>query len=163
MTSSTEMPALTCDAFISEFTLGETAGRASVARPLDGKTVCIKDNIDIAVHPTGAGHPLWVKTHPVPETHAPVVESLLAAGATITGKTHLDELAYSLMGANAQYGTPPNPAAPERVPGGSSSGSASAVAAGLCDIGIGSDTGGSVRMPASFCGLFGLRPTHGRC
>jgi amidase len=86
---------------------------------------------------------------------------LLAAGARFVGKTHTEEMAWSLFGTNAHFGTPINPAAPERVPGGSSSGSASAVAAGLCDFAMGSDTGGSVRAPASFCGIFGLRPTHG--
>jgi len=89
------------------------------------------------------------------------VERLLGLGVQIVGKTHMDELAFSLMGLNARYGTPVNPAAPDRVPGGSSSGSASSVAAGLADIGLGTDTGGSVRLPASFCGLFGWRPSHG--
>jgi amidase len=87
---------------------------------------------------------------------------LLEAGATIAGKTHTEEMAFSLTGENAHYGTPLNPAAPHRVPGGSSSGSAAAVAGRLVDFAIGSDTGGSVRAPASFCGVYGIRPTHGR-
>ncbi|MCB1544080.1 MAG: amidase, partial [Rhodoblastus sp.] len=91
----------------------------------------------------------------------PAAAALLAAGAQFVGKTQTEELAWSLYGTNAHFGTPRNPAAPDRVPGGSSSGSASAVAARLCDFALGSDTGGSVRAPASFCGLFGLRPTHG--
>ena len=84
------------------------------------------------------------------------------AGATMVGKTHTDELTRGILGVNAHYGTPLNPQAPGRVPGGSSSGSAAAVAGGLVDFALGSDTGGSVRIPASFCGLYGLRPTHGR-
>ncbi|HEY0931197.1 MAG TPA: amidase, partial [Gemmatimonas sp.] len=94
--------------------------------------------------------------------HTPVLTRLLAAGATMVGKTHTEEMTFSLTGENAHYGTPINPAAPDRVPGGSSSGSASAVAGGLVDFAIGSDTGGSVRAPASFCGIYGIRPTHGR-
>jgi amidase len=91
-----------------------------------------------------------------------VVQKLLDGGARFVGKTHTSELAYSMSGHNIHYGTPRNGAAPLRIPGGSSSGSASAVSNGLCDIALGSDTGGSVRTPASYCGLFGLRPTHGR-
>mmetsp|Transcript_39155 Transcript_39155/g.92738 ORF Transcript_39155/g.92738 Transcript_39155/m.92738 type:complete len:344 (-) Transcript_39155:430-1461(-) len=87
---------------------------------------------------------------------------LLDSGATLVGKTHLDELAYSLNGENAHYGTPLNVAEPSRIPGGSSSGSAAAVAGGVADIGLGTDTAGSVRVPASYCGLHGFRPTHGR-
>jgi amidase len=91
---------------------------------------------------------------------APVVEALRKAGATMVGKTITDELAFSLEGANAHYGTPINPCCPDRIPGGSSSGSAVAVAGGLADLAIGTDTGGSVRVPASFVGVFGFRPTH---
>jgi amidase len=150
----------TDEAFISRFTLSRF-GAEHTSRCLAGKTVCIKDNIDIAGLPTGSGHPLWAVTHPIPSASAPIVETLLDVGGTIVGKTHMDELAYSLMGVNVHYGTPLNSAAPDRVPGGSSSGSASAVASGACDIGIGTDTGGSVRLPASFCGLYGLRTTYG--
>ena len=129
--------------------------------PLAGLRIAVKDNFDVAGHVTGAGHPQWARDQ-VPATRtAAVVARLQAAGAALTGKTQMDELAYSLMGQNAFYGTPPNPAAPDRMPGGSSSGSASAVASGLADAGLGSDTGGSVRIPAAFCGLWGWRPTHG--
>lgn len=129
--------------------------------PLSGKTFCAKDIYDVAGHQTGCGSPTWAATHPVATQHAPPVQDLLTAGALLKGKTRTDEIAYSLMGVNAHYGTPINTAAPDRIPGGSSSGSVSAVAAGLVDIGLGSDTGGSVRMPASFCGVYGLRTTHG--
>ena len=97
-----------------------------------------------------------------PRAHCPPVQKLLDAGATITGKTICDEFFYSVTGINAHYGTPVNVRAPGRMPGGSSSGSAAACGAGLCDFALGSDTGGSVRIPASFCGIYGLRPTHGR-
>lgn len=133
--------------------------------PSDGilseKTCVVKDNIDVNGLQTGGGNPTWAQSHDVATSHAPALQQLLEAGLKLTAKTHLDELAFSLMGTNYHYGTPINPRASDRVPGGSSSGSASAVAAGLADIGIGTDTGGSVRMPASFCGLVGLRPTHG--
>lgn len=128
---------------------------------LTGLRLAIKDNLDVAGLVSGSGHPLWAATHAAATRHAPIVARLLDAGAIPVGKTHMDELAYSLMGENAHYGTPLNPAAPGRVPGGSSSGSASAVAQGLADIALGTDTGGSVRMPASFCGLWGWRPSFG--
>ena len=128
--------------------------------PLAGKTLAIKDLYDIAGRVTGCGNPDWQRTHGAAERTAPAVQALLDAGGRIVGKTHTDELAYSLMGVNAHYGTPLNTAAPDRVPGGSSSGSVSAVAAGLADIGLGSDTGGSVRMPASFCGVYGIRTSQ---
>ena len=134
----------------------------SAVGPLAGLTVAVKDIYDIEGEQTGCGNPVWASTHGYPTGTASAVTTLLSAGATVVGKTHTDELAYSLMGANAHYGTPINVAAPDRVPGGSSSGSAAATAAGLVDIGLGSDTGGSVRLPAAFCGVFGLRPTHGR-
>ena len=130
--------------------------------PLAGLSFAVKDNIDVAGLPTGNGSPDWLATHAVPAETAPVVDVLINAGAVFMGNTHMDELAWSLMGENAHYGTPINSAAPDRVPGGSSSGSAAATAAGLVDFAVGSDTGGSVRLPASFCGLYGLRPTHGR-
>ena len=128
---------------------------------LSGLTVAVKDNFDIAGTVTGGGNPEWAEDQAPAARHASAVQTLLENGAALVGKVHMDELAYSLMGVNARFGTPENPAAPSRVPGGSSSGSASAVASGLADIGLGSDTGGSVRLPASFCGLFGWRPTHG--
>ena len=130
--------------------------------PLSGMTFAAKDIFDVAGHVTGGGNPDWQRTHGPAERTAPTVQALLDAGATLVGKTHTDELTRGIMGTNPHYGTPVNTAAPGRVPGGSSSGSASAVAGGVVDFALGSDTGGSVRMPASFCGLYGLRPTHGR-
>jgi amidase len=130
--------------------------------PLDGLTFVVKDLIDVAGHVTGGGNPDWASRQEPAPGSAPVVERLLRAGATLVGKTITDELAFSLEGENEHYGTPVNPRAPDRLPGGSSSGSAVAVAAGLADFGLGTDTGGSVRVPASFCGLFGYRPSHGR-
>lgn len=129
---------------------------------LDGLTFAAKDLFDVAGHPTGAGNHDWARTHPVPERHAWAVQTLLDAGATLVGKTITDEVSLGILGESAFDGTPLNTKAPDRVPGGSSSGSAAAVAAGLCDTAIGTDTGGSVRVPASFCGLYGIRPTHGR-
>jgi amidase len=130
--------------------------------PLAGLSFAAKDLFDIAQHVTGAGNPDWLATHaPAPRT-APVVQKLVDAGATMAGKTHTDELSRGLFGENAHYGTPVNPKAADRVPGGSSSGSAVAVASGIVDFALGTDTGGSVRAPASFCGLYGIRPTHGR-
>lgn len=129
--------------------------------PLAGLTFAVKDLFDVAGYRTGCGNPVKLAQSPVAARHAPPVLALLDAGARFVGKAHTEELAWSLYGTNAHFGTPLNPAAPDRVPGGSSSGSASAVAAGLCDIALGSDTGGSVRAPASFCGLYGLRPTFG--
>jgi amidase len=128
--------------------------------PLSGLTFAVKDLIDVAGHVTGGGNPDWLRTHAPAPRSAPAVDQLLAAGATLRGKTVTDELAFSLEGVNAHYGTPRNPVCPDRIPGGSSSGSASAVAAGLVDFALGTDTGGSVRVPAGFCGLFGFRPTH---
>lgn len=131
------------------------------AGPLAGFTLAVKDLYDVSGYPTGGGHPLrrdW--SGPRPRT-AGVVQTLLQAGAQFVGKTHTDEFAYSMNGENPHYGTPVNPRAPDRIPGGSSSGSAVAVAAGLADIALGSDTGGSIRLPASYCGLIGLRPTYG--
>jgi len=149
----------TCDPFISRFE-PPLVGKVR-SGPLAGLSVSVKDGFDIAGHVTGAGSPEWAKSHSPATKTSPVVEALMDAGALVFGKTQMDELAYSLMGVNARYGTPLNPAAPDRVPGGSSSGSAASVTAGSVDIGLGSDTGGSVRLPASFCGIFGWRPTHG--
>lgn len=129
---------------------------------LSNLTVAVKDSYDIAGLTTGNGSPDWLESHPVATATAPAVDKLLDAGATVVAKTVMDEMAYSIEGQNHHYGTPLNPASPDRIPGGSSSGSVSAVAQGLADIGLGGDTGGSVRVPASFCGLFGIRPTHGR-
>ena len=130
--------------------------------PLAGLTFAAKDIFDVAGHVTGCGNPHWKATHGPAETTAWVVQQLVEAGAAMVGKTITDELTRGIFGENMHYGTPVNPRAAGRVPGGSSSGSASAVAGGLVDFALGSDTGGSVRVPASFCSLYGLRPTHGR-
>ncbi len=130
--------------------------------PLAGRTLAVKDIYDVAGQKTGFGSPDWLRTHDPAARTAPAVQVLLDAGAELVGKTLTDEMAWSLTGENAHYGTPVNVNAPGRIPGGSSSGSVSAVAAGVVDFAIGSDTGGSVRLPASFCGVIGLRPTHGR-
>lgn len=129
--------------------------------PLSGLRFVAKDVFDVAGQPTGAGNPTWLSTHAVPTRHASVVAALLDAGATLAGKVLTDELAYSLHGDNHHYGAPLNVRAPQRVTGGSSSGTAASVAARLVDFGLGTDTGGSTRVPASYCGLWGLRTTHG--
>jgi len=136
--------------------------RGAAAGPLAGLTFAAKDLYDVAGQKTGFGSPDWLRTHEPAARTAPAVQMLLDAGAQLVGKTHTEEMAWSLTGENAHYGTPVNVNAPGRVPGGSSSGSAAAVAAGLVDFALGSDTGGSVRLPASYCGILGLRPTHGR-
>jgi amidase len=138
-----------------KFTIGGAA-----QGPLARLRLGVKDTYDIAGYRTGAGNPDWLKTHEPVTRNAPAVDMLLAAGADIVGKTMTDELAYSLNGENHHYGTPVNPVTPDRIPGGSSCGSAAAVAAGLCDIGLGGDTAGSIRLPATFCGVWGFRPTH---
>lgn len=130
--------------------------------PLAGLTVAIKDMYDISGERTGGGNPDWLAAQQPAARHASAVQKLLDAGATVIGKTICDEFFYSVAGVNEHYGTPVNPRAPGRIPGGSSSGSASAVAANACDVALGSDTGGSVRIPAAFCGVYGLRTTHGR-
>ena len=130
--------------------------------PLSGLTFAAKDILDIAGHVTGGGNPDWKATHGAAVRTAWAVQVLVDAGATMVGKTLTDELTRGIFGENVHYGTPINPLAPDRVPGGSSSGSVSAVAGGLVDFALGSDTGGSVRVPASYCGVFGLRTTHGR-
>jgi amidase len=130
--------------------------------PLFGLTAAVKDMYDIAGERTGGGNPEWLAEQKPALAHAPAVGKILDAGATVIGKTICDEFFFSITGANAHYGTPENVRAPGRFPGGSSSGSAAATAAGCCDFALGSDTGGSVRIPASFCGLYGIRPTHNR-
>ncbi len=130
--------------------------------PLSGRVFAAKDLFDVRRYVATCGNPDWARTHPPADATAPAIEQLLDAGARLVGKTITDELAFSLEGENVHYGTPINSRAPGRLPGGSSSGSASAVAAGLVDFALGTDTGGSVRIPASYCGLFALRPTHGR-
>jgi amidase len=136
--------------------------RGAATGPLASLTAVVKDMYDIAGTRTGGGSPEWLAEQKPATRHAAVVEQIVAAGATITGKTICDEFFYSVAGVNAHYGTPTNLRAPGRIPGGSSSGSAAACGANACDFALGSDTGGSVRIPASFNGLYGLRPTHGR-
>ncbi|MER9251254.1 amidase [Mesorhizobium sp. M0598] len=130
--------------------------------PLAGLRLAVKDIFDVAGYRTGCGNPQKYREASPATATAPAVQTLLDSGARFVGKTQTDELAFSLLGLNAHFPSPINPAAPDRVTGGSSSGSASAVAGGLADIATGSDTGGSIRAPASFCGLIGLRTTHGR-
>jgi amidase len=129
--------------------------------PLHGLTVGIKDLFDIAGLVTGAGNPDWFAAASPATATATAVQRLIDAGGLIVGKTLTDEMAFSLNGENFHYGTPRNVAAPGRIPGGSSAGSAAATAGGLVDIGLGTDTGGSVRLPSSYCGVWGIRPTHG--
>jgi len=141
--------------------VGDPLVRGARSGLLRRRTVAVKDLYAIAGEKVGAGNPFWLEQASVERRHAEAVRRLLAAGADVTGLAATDELAYSLAGMNIHYGTPLNPAAPGRVPGGSSSGPASAVAQRLADIGLGTDTGGSVRVPASNCGLYGIRTTHG--
>jgi amidase len=129
---------------------------------LTGLRLAVKDIFDVAGYPTSCGNPIKLAESGIKTAHASAVARLLEAGAEFVGKVQTDELAWSLIGRNPHFGPVVNPAAPDRITGGSSSGSAAAVAAGLADIALGSDTGGSVRGPASFCGVWGLRPTWGR-
>lgn len=130
--------------------------------PLCDLSFAVKDLFDVAGYPTGGGSPFVLALSGIKTRTAPAVQALLDAGARFVGKTVTDELAFSMNGNNAHFGAPVNGAAPQRITGGSSSGSAAAVSNGLCDFALGSDTGGSVRAPANHCGLYGLRPTHGR-
>jgi amidase len=139
----------------------EVTIEGSTTGPLLGCSFVVKDVFDIAGHRTGNGHPLWLETHPPAERTASTVERLLFAGARLVGKTYCDELTYSINGENVHYGTPINPKAPGRIPGGSSSGSAAAVSGGLVGFALGTDCGGSVRIPASYCGIYGIRTSHG--
>lgn len=141
--------------------LGDPLVPRTAAGPLAGRTVAVKDLFAVAGQRVGAGNPTWIAGAEVEPGHAAAVARLLAAGADVRGIARTDELAYSLAGTNAHTGAPPNPRAPGRVPGGSSSGAAAAVALGHADVGLGTDTGGSIRVPASYQGLHGLRPTHG--
>lgn len=130
--------------------------------PLTGLSFGVKDLFDVAGYPTSGGQPLLLAMSGIKTKNALAVQQLLDAGAKFVGKTVTDELASSMHGNNAHFGAPINGAAPSRNAGGSSSGSASAVSNHLCDFALGSDTGGSVRAPANHCGLYGMRPTHGR-
>ena len=129
--------------------------------PLSGMNIAVKDLYAVQGQRIGAGNPEFLRTSPICESSAPAVRLLLNAGADVKGIAQTDEFAYSLAGTNVHYGTPPNPKAPGCVSGGSSSGPASAVACGQADIGLGTDTAGSIRIPASYQGLWGIRTTHG--
>lgn len=126
-----------------------------------GPSVVVKDCIDISGEVTSCGSAALRSAAPA-TVHATVVETLLAANCHIIGKAKMHELAYGMTGVNGAFGTPVNPKWPDRIPGGSSSGSAVAVAAGICDFAVGTDTGGSVRQPAICCGIYGIKPTFGR-
>ena len=121
--------------------------------PLTGLSFGVKDLYHVQGYPTSGGQPFMLALSGIQERTAPVVQSLLNAGARFVGKTITDELAYSMSGQNAHFGSPINGADPMRISGGSSSGSASAVSNRMCDFALGSDTGGSVRAPANHCGL----------
>ncbi|UFS64547.1 hypothetical protein LO749_10290 [Paracoccus denitrificans] len=127
--------------------------------PLDGLRFTVKDNIDLAGYKTSYGSPAWRDAHPAPVHNALCVDQVLAAGARCVGKVVADEFTYSLDGESFYFGTPRNAKAPDRVPGGSSSGSAASVANGLADFSLCTDSGGSIRVPASLCGLWGMRPS----
>jgi aspartyl-tRNA(Asn)/glutamyl-tRNA(Gln) amidotransferase subunit A len=129
--------------------------------PLDGTIVSIKDLFDVAGEPTRAGSTVLADS-PMAAADAPVVRRLRAAGCVIVAKTNMAEFAFTGIGLNPHYGTPGNPADRARIPGGSSSGAAVAVADGMCEIAIGSDTGGSVRVPAALCGIVGFKPSKRR-
>jgi amidase len=140
---------------------GDIAVSGAPRGPLKGLAFAVKDIFDVAGHVTGGGNPDWLAKHGPAARHAASVQALLDAGADILGKTITDEFAFSLNGQNFHYGTPKNAVTPDRIPGGSSCGSASAVGHGIVDFALGSDTGGSVRIPAALNGIFGIRPTHG--
>jgi allophanate hydrolase len=141
----------------AEAVRAEASGR-NPADPLSGWTLAVKDNIDVAGFPTTAGHPAFTRA---PATSAPAVQALVDAGAIVVGKTNLDQFATGLVGTRSPYGVCRNPHAPDHIAGGSSSGSAVAVAVGAADIGVGTDAAGSGRVPAALCGIVGLKPTRG--
>ncbi|MGV8895710.1 MAG: AtzH-like domain-containing protein [Rhodoglobus sp.] len=142
-------------------TVGTPLVAGIAAGVLSGETVAVKDLYDVEGFPVGAGIPAYLAESDNATATSPAVAALLAAGASITGIAQTDEFAYSIAGRNPHYGTPPNGALLGAVPGGSSSGPASAVATGQASIGLGTDTAGSIRVPASYQGLWGLRTTHG--
>ncbi len=140
----------------------ETKIEGAKTGPLRGLTFAVKDLYDVVGQRTGAGNPDYLSLQKPATRNAWAVQALFDAGATFVGRTITVEMALGMSGDNVHYGMPKNPAAPARVPGGSSCGSAAAVAGGAADTALGSDTGGSVRIPGSYCGVYGLRPTHGR-
>jgi amidase len=149
--------ALRTNGILDEFTIsGASAG------PLAGTTFVAKDLYQVEGHVASAGSPDWRRTHEPATVTAQAIMLLLDAGAKLVGKATTDEMAFSLDGINVHFGVPMNGQYEDRIPGGSSSGSASAVSTGLADFALGTDTGGSVRVPASYCGIYGIRPSHGR-
>ncbi|MFT3720589.1 amidase [Pseudorhodoferax sp.] len=141
---------------------GEPLLAGAPGGPLAGLRIAVKDLFAVQGQVVGAGNAAWLAEQSRPEAaSADAVQRLLDAGASVQGMARTDEFAYSLAGTNGHYGTPPNPRAPERISGGSTSGPASAVALGQADIGLGTDTGGSIRIPSSYQGLWGMRPSHG--
>ena len=151
-------PANPCNAFVPGEMITVKLNREG---KLSSLTFAVKEVYDVKGFVTGAGNPTWKSTHQAAQATAPAVELLLNEGATLLGKTISDEMAFSLDGENFHYGTPLNSKCPQRIPGGSSSGSAAAVAGGLVDFALGTDTAGSMRIPASYCGIYGMRTTHG--
>lgn len=141
--------------------VGDPLQQGAWEGPLAGLTVAVKDVFAIKGYRIGAGNPEYLRSARAESATAPAVADLLRAGASVRGIARTDEFAYSLAGDNPHYGTPPNGAVPGALPGGSSSGPASAVATGQAEIGLGTDTAGSIRVPASYQGLWGLRTTHG--
>jgi aspartyl-tRNA(Asn)/glutamyl-tRNA(Gln) amidotransferase subunit A len=130
--------------------------------PLDGTIVSIKDLFDVAGEVTRVGSKVFAEEGKLAAADAPVVRRLRADGAVIVAKTNMSEFAYTGVGANPHFGTPGNPADRKRVPGGSSSGAAVAAADGMCEIAIGTDTGGSCRIPGALCGIVGYKPSRQR-
>lgn len=129
--------------------------------PLRNLTFAVKDNMAVNGLIAGFGSPSWAASRQPAPAHADCVQKVLDAAAELVGTTICDELTLSMDGVNSFYGTPRNPRYPERIPGGSSSGSASVVASGFADFALGTDTAGSVRVPAAYCGIYGLRSSHG--
>jgi Asp-tRNA(Asn)/Glu-tRNA(Gln) amidotransferase A subunit family amidase len=141
--------------------VGDPLVAGAAVGPLAGLSVAVKDVIAVQGHRLGAGVPALLAAGRPQPRHAPALARLLAAGASVRGIARMDQLAYSLAGTNEHFPPPPNGAVPGAVPGGSSSGSASAVALREADIGLGTDTAGSIRVPASYQGLWGLRTSYG--
>ena len=160
MTASSQSPTITADSRVWR-EAGDPLVPATGAGPLTGMSVAVKDLFSLSGFRIGAGNEEWLAERSPETTTATAAAALLAAGAVVAGISRTDEFAYSLAGTNAHYGTPPNPQAPGRISGGSSSGSASAVSLGQTTIGLGTDTGGSIRVPSAYQGLFGIRTTHG--
>lgn len=158
LSSTAVSPMMSDDGFVAGPRVRLPARRDGSLR---GLRFAAKDLYDVAGFVTGCGVPDWIRTHGPVQRTAALIECMLESGAELVGKTLTDELAFSLLGDNPHYGAPANPATPDRLTGGSSCGSAAAVAARLVDFALGTDTAGSIRIPSSNCGLLGFRPTHG--